>query len=317
LFLIILTVVLFLMAFAAESLFFSDFEYRFRTRMFNKTLIAKEKILSECLKAMKPIMASDHHHGSLIENNLFTIAEQNEITILEYIDNKLINWSNNGFSVPQFLNDSLYSRPLIFLQNGWFLPKTIQTRNEKIVGLLRVHSDYGFENDIIKSGFDKDFRMPWNVGFSTDKNSSEFKVFNSAGDFLFCLSFPEIKGESYFILIPLCLWASLFILIVLLSFEMVKFLVSIGKKQFTLGFTILIYSLLYFLVLTGKPSVLFQTELFSKYGFSLNSFFHRWAIFSFSVFFQSVLRIYFITTFRFRKNREEMPQRIFCYLLSY
>ncbi|MDO9341842.1 MAG: hypothetical protein Q7T72_15140, partial [Bacteroidales bacterium] len=207
LFLIILTGVIFLMALAAESLFLSDFEYRFRTKMFNKTLRAKERTLEECLNAMKPLMSSNHHHGSVIENNLFTIAEQNEITILEYLDNKLINWSDNGFSVPKFLNDSLYAKPLIFLQNGWFLPKTIQTRNDKIVGLLRVHTDYGFENDIIKSGFEKDFRMPGNVGFSTDKNTSEFHIFNTAGDFLFSLSFPEIKGESNFILIPLCLWA--------------------------------------------------------------------------------------------------------------
>ena len=273
LFLIILTVVLFLMALAAESLFFSDFEYRFRTNMFNKTLRAKERTLEECLNAMKPIMASKDHHGSVPENSLFTIAEQNEITILEYHDNKLANWSDKGFSVPQFLSDSLYAKPLIFLQNGWFLPKTIQTGNEKIVGLLRVHTDYSFENDIIKSGFEKDFRIQANVGFSTDKYASEFHIFNTAGDFLFSLSFSEIKGESNFILIPLCLWACVFVLIIIFSFEMVKFLVNIGKKQLATGFIILIFSLLYFLILfTGKPSVLFQTELFSEYEFSLNSF---------------------------------------------
>jgi hypothetical protein len=48
---------MFLMALASELLFFSDFEYRFRTKMFNKTLRAKERILGECLNAMKPIMA--------------------------------------------------------------------------------------------------------------------------------------------------------------------------------------------------------------------------------------------------------------------
>jgi two-component system nitrogen regulation sensor histidine kinase NtrY len=273
LFLIILTVVMFLMALASELLFFSDFEYRFRTKMFNKTLRAKERILGECLNAMKPIMASDHHHGSVIENNLFTIAEQNEITILEYFDNKLFNWSDNGFSVPQHLNDSLYSKPLIYLQNGWFLPKTIQTRNEKIVGLLRVHTDYGFENKLIKSGFEKDFRMPANVGFTTDRNSSEYHIFNTAGDFLFSLSFPQIKGRSFFMLIPLSLWAIEFVLIILFSFEMVKFLVGRGKKLSAAVFIILIFSLIYCLILFLKwPSVLFQTELFSKYGFSLFSF---------------------------------------------
>jgi two-component system, NtrC family, nitrogen regulation sensor histidine kinase NtrY len=272
-FLIILAVVMFLLALAAESLFFSDFEYRFRTKMFNKTLIAKERILEECISAMKPIMANNHHHGSVIENNLFTIAEQNEITILEYLDKKLINWSDNGFSVPKILNDSVFAKPLIFLQNGWFMPKTIQTRNEKIVGLLRVHTDYSFENDIIKSGFEKDFKMPGNVGFSTDKNASEFHIFNTAGDFLFSLSFPQVKGESYFMLIPLCLWFAVFVLIILFSFEMFKFLVNRGEKYFAVGFIILVFSLIYFLILiTGKPSVLFETELFSKYGFSLYAF---------------------------------------------
>ena len=273
LFLIILTVVMLLMALAAEALFLSDFEYRFRTKMFNKTLRAKERIMDECLNAMKPILATRDHHGSVPENKLFTIAEQNEITILEYLDNKLVYWSDNAFSVPDFLDDSLYSKPLIYLQNGWFLPKTIQTSQEKIVGLLRVHTDYGFENGYIKSGFEKDFKMPENVGLSTDKNASEFHILNTAGDFLFSLSFPEIKGESNFILIPLCLWAVVFVLILILSFEMVKFLVSIGKKRFALGFVIMIFSLLYFCILiTGKPSVLLRTELFSKYGFPLCSF---------------------------------------------
>jgi hypothetical protein len=125
------------MAIAAESVYFSDFEYRFRTRMFNKTLSAKEKIMEDCLNAMKPILASEDHHGSVSENNLFSIAEQNKITILEYIDNKLVYWSDNGFDVPLSLVDTLYNKPLVFLQNGWFIPKTIQAGNEKIVGLLR------------------------------------------------------------------------------------------------------------------------------------------------------------------------------------
>jgi hypothetical protein len=57
--------VLILFALAAESVYFSDFEYRFRTRMFNKTLIAKETIMEECLNNMKPVLANENHHGSI------------------------------------------------------------------------------------------------------------------------------------------------------------------------------------------------------------------------------------------------------------
>ena len=270
-FLAILTVVLIILALAAESIYFSDFEYHFRTKMFNKTLLAKETILEDCLNDMKPVLAKVKQNKSISEKDLFSVAEQNRITILYYIDNKLIFWSDNGFDVPASLIDTLFSKPLVFLQNGWFLTKTVQAGNEKIIGLLRLHTDYSFENNIIKSGFEKEFRIPEKVGFSTDKNASEFHIFNKKGDFLFSLSFPVVKGNTNFILIPLCLWAGVFILIIFLSLELVKLLVSRGRYLIAVGLALTIFSLIYFVILfTGKPLVLFQTELFSPYRFSLN-----------------------------------------------
>src|SRR5665811_212753 len=190
-FLAILTVVFIILAYTTESVYFSDFEYRFRTKMFNKTLAEKEIIMEDCLNAMKPILAMENHHGSITENNLFSIAEKNRISILEYLDNKLAYSSDNEFDVPVAYIDSLYSKPLVFLQNGWFLTKTIQAGNEKIVGLLRLHTDYSFENNIIKSGFEKEFRIPENIGLNTDKNASEFRIFDKEGLFLFCLLYTS------------------------------------------------------------------------------------------------------------------------------
>ncbi|MCE5345467.1 MAG: GHKL domain-containing protein [Bacteroidales bacterium] len=271
-FLAIFTVVAAMTALIAESVYFSDFEYRFRTRMFNKILIAKETIMENCLNDMKPILARENHHGSVSENNLFSIADQNEITILEYIDHKLAKWSDNAFDVPKFIDDSLYNKPLIFLQNGWFLTKTVQSGNEEIVGLLRLHTNYSFENDIIKSGFVKDFRLPGNVGFSATRGDSGHDIFNKKGDFLFSLTFPERTENTYFILIPLCLWACAFVLLILLSLGLAKLLFSSGKKYLAAGFILLSFSLVYILILlTGKPSVLLKTELFLPYRFTLNS----------------------------------------------
>ena len=268
----ILSVVLIVVALLAESVYFSDFEYRFRTKMFNKTLSEKETIMEECLNAMKPILAFENHHGSVSENNVYLIAEQNRITILEYLDNKLNYWSDNEFDVPVDLVDSVFNKPLVFLQNGWFLTKTVQAGNEKVVGLLRLHTDYSFENNIIKSGFEKGFRMPESVDFNTDRNASEFHVLNKEGEFLFSLSFPEVKENTYFLLIPLSLWAAAFILIILLTFEVVKFLVNKEKGTLGIVFALGIFSIIYlFILFSGRPLAIFQTELFSAYRFSLNS----------------------------------------------
>jgi len=269
--LIILTIVLVMMALLAESVYFSDFEYRFRTRRFNKILNSKEKILEDCLYSMKPILAHEDHHGSIPENDLFSYAEKNKITILEFLDNNLHFWSDNGFNVPAFLEDTIYHKPLVFLQNGWFLTRTVEAGNEKIVGLLRLRTDYGFENDIIKSGFEKEYGLSENVGFSTDKNASEFHIYDRSGQYLFSLIFPDIKENTYFILLPLILWTSVFILIILFSLHLVRLLVSKGKNRIAVGIIFIAFASIYLLVLlTGKPTVFFQTELFSPYRFSLN-----------------------------------------------
>ena len=91
---------------------------------------------------MKPILASGEPHGSATENNLFSVAKQNGITILEYIGTRLVSWSDTDFDVPRTLSDSIYQKPFIFLQNGWFLTGSVQAGTERIVGLLRIRSDY-------------------------------------------------------------------------------------------------------------------------------------------------------------------------------
>lgn len=267
----ILTAALIILALTAESVYFSDFEYLFRTKMFNKILVAKETIMEDCLNAMRPILAEENHHGSVLENNVYSIAERNHISILEYLDNRLTYWSDNDFDVPRILNDSVYTKPLVFLQNGWFLTKTVQAGNEKIVGLLRLHTDYSFENNIIKSGFEKEFGIPDNVDLTTNKESSRFNIYDKQGDFLFSLSFPLVKANTHFILIPLCLWAGVFVLIILLIFELVKILVGKGKVLIGIVFAFTVFTLIYIIILfSGKPLSIFQTELFSAYRFSLD-----------------------------------------------
>jgi signal transduction histidine kinase len=229
--------------------------------------------MKDCLKMLEPVIAAGDHHGSDSENNIFSIASENEITILEYLDNKLIWWSDNAFDVPLELNDTTYTKPFIFLQNGWFLTESIKAGNEVIVGLLRVRTDFGFENEIIRNGFVRHFRMPADAGLSIADNGSGYRVFNTAGEYLFSLSFPEVKSNTGYILIPLIFWTMLFILFVFLSNDVVKFLSARGLTNTGLLICLIVLGLIYmFLLFYGRPEVVFRTELFSSHIFSLNGF---------------------------------------------
>jgi len=269
---LLVTIVLVSLAAVSERLYFTDFEYHFRTKVFNRVLAEKQSIMDQCLEGMKPILAEDDHHGSISENNIFRIAEENNITLLEFLDEKLIFWSDNRFDVPYYLIDTLYSRPLIFLQNGWYLTKTIQAGNEMMVGLLRIRTEHGFTNDIIRNGFDKEFRLSEIVGFSTDKNTSEYHIRDLEGNFLFTLLFPAKKEISYLIFIPVLLWLASFYCIIILLMRLMRLISARTNSHFSILFLLISFILIFFLFLKTKyPAVFFLTELFSPYRFSLNS----------------------------------------------
>jgi hypothetical protein len=159
------------------------------------------------------------------------------------------------------------------MRNGWFLTRSVRAGNEIIIGLMRIRSDYGLENDIIRNGFVKDFGLPDNTGFSRDRNSSEFQIFAGDGTFLFSLLYPAEKGETYFILIPLLLWGLTFLVLLFLTLHLVKYLVSRDRKITALITCFIILSVIYLLILVArKPAVLFLTELFSPYRYTMNAF---------------------------------------------
>ena len=70
----------------------------------------------------------------------------------------------------------------------------------------------------------------------------------------------HVYGAGFFVLI-----------ILLLILDFANLLINAGRSRLAVGFVLLVFSLIYiFLLFAGKPIVLFKTELFSPYRFSLN-----------------------------------------------
>ncbi len=85
---LILTIVFVLLAVVSESLYLGDFVFRYRTARFNRILKEKESIMETCIRGMSPLLA--HSDDERIpESDLFTMAEENGITILEYMGGNL------------------------------------------------------------------------------------------------------------------------------------------------------------------------------------------------------------------------------------
>ncbi len=268
------TILLVLLSIAAESAYFSGFEYRYRTRRFNKILHKKEKIIEECLKGIRLALESSTNEPAPTrgEEKLFKIAAKNGITILEYVNDRLVYWSDNEFNVPGIINTGFYDNSLISIQNGWFLAKTERSGNELFVGLHRLYYNYGFENDIINNGFADDYRLPENSKPGRDPSDSGYHIYTSEGSYLFSIIYPETGNITKFIIIPALMWSAVLLLLIIITNELVRELVGRGYKNRAVLACLLVFAVIYTAILvSGKPASLLKTELFSHYRFTMNS----------------------------------------------
>jgi hypothetical protein len=266
-----LTGVLILASLIAGSVYSGDFEYRLRTKKFNRILAEKENLTSESLNKLKERLEMGIDSLSAGKTDIFEVAGEEGITFLEYFDGKLVYWSDNSFDVPVIYDDSLFSKPLLFIHNGWFIRKSLISGNEKFIAMLRIRNDYGFENDLVKNGFVPVFDLPEGTGISFDKADSDFSVTDNEGKWLFSLVYPEEKTPSYFIIIPVVLWVISLLLIVVLALFIARHFSERGRVYLAVLFPLLMLASLYLIILLArKPEVFFMTGLFSGYHFSLN-----------------------------------------------
>ena len=234
-------------------------------------VISKEKLTSKFVDFLADDIISGSFFINYFENKGYEKAANNDITLLVYSDNMLKYWSDNTFEVPPVYNQELFGEPIIFLQNGWFIPEISDRSGYMIVGLFRVSTIYGIENDIVSSGFSTKLKPSEEVLFNKSRLTDGHPIFNEAGEYLFSVLFREKSRHNILITLSLVLWVMSFVSILLLISTISAYCSNKGRG--VLGVTVATSILIatYFLsLLTGKPSVLYDTELFSPLVFTLN-----------------------------------------------
>jgi hypothetical protein len=270
-FLIAMVIVLLLLAKLAESVYYGSFEYRQRTKKFNRILAAKEAVTNNSFTSLRSYLGKGEHIDTVSQSNVIKTLESEGITLLWYLDKKLVYWSDNSFDIPLVYDDSLFAKQMVFIHNGWFLVRSEFSGNERIVLLLRITHDYGFDNDIVKNGFVSAFNLPENTKLLTDRNASPFHVTDSKGNWLFSLQFPVARSPSGYIVLPVLLWIAALILALLTLSIIVKQLAEKGRPYLALSLALVVSISIYLIILlVREPKVFFETGLFSGYRFSLN-----------------------------------------------
>jgi len=253
----------------ADRLYFSNIEWRFRTRKFNHELELRQNRARNLILETEKYLVSGTNPSSLAQTALSRILSRDELVLLVYSNGKIAFWSNNCVSFPPVFSDSISTKKQIFISNEWFIPICHKVLNYDIVALVGIGKSYSISNEMLRSGFLESYGLPESTGLSFAESDSRFHVVDKNGAFSFSILFPKPKPNTAFLVVPLILWAGLFITLLLLINVVSVRLSKKGYPYLSLLIAIATLTLIYSGILaSGKPDSVYSTKLFSKFIFS-------------------------------------------------
>jgi signal transduction histidine kinase len=237
-----------------------------------KHFINEEKKLSEKIENISALLISN------VFPSLFTAENcNNKPAIKDYIyvykNDSLIFWSGNKVVEGEFLPIIAINNQLLQLSNGWYYVKIKKQGIYNIIGLVLVKNNYSIHNQFLSNTFNSSFNLPNGVIIKPKSKISNFNIYNSAGEKVFCLDYSKsinTKSSRFHIII---LFALLFIGILLLYRNIIK----IQKKYWTKFFVIVaggcfLIFIKQLMVQLKFPQNLYELSLFQSSNFAVSEF---------------------------------------------
>lgn len=257
------------LAAAADLIYHSGLEWRLRTARVDARLSSLEKEAEALLVRTEEVINETDDAASLFRNPLGNEALKKGIILLVYKDGKSAYWSDNSIAFPVIYEQGFDVHKPVFYSNGWFVPVHREFPGYEMLALIKVYRQYPIVNNILKSGFPDNFRLPGDTRLTFDDEATEYQVFGSEKEFHFGLLFPERKPNTIFIIFPVLLWMTvLFLLIrlVILAAQRADRMTRV-PVGIPLAFIALV-AVYVIILLTGLPATVRSTELFSPFHWS-------------------------------------------------
>lgn len=205
--------------------------------------------------------------------NITSFEELNKkgFIIIIYRGDSLLNWSDNSIYIPLKYDTNYFNKRFSFYSNGWYYTKNFVFNGYRIIGLIKIKSEYPYTNKYLKNDFQEDFNLSQEIELKDVP--SQYNIYDDKGNFLFSIRIKGLTEKSFLNFYPLIFY--IFVLIVFFYF-----ISKITRKQksfltsLLLVFIvdILVFSFRIFQVLTKFPSFLYDTYLFNPIIFASSDF---------------------------------------------
>ena len=244
-------------------------------KKFQKTLVAKEKRISEILDVLQEECKKPEVEGlfSDLPDYFFNLYKEEGLAVFVYRDDSLCFWNDNSVTLPQ-MAENIPQSTIDHIGNSIFLKierKAETPDSMRFIGLVLIKNEYPYENRFLKNGFQDDFSFSPAVRI---KNSTPrfknpipgqgYPVYDISGQYLFSIDLananrPQVSQK----VLCLILYLLTFFIFLLFLRRFIRNAPKMYRKYLVVLLAPLLFFIYYLLVHFRIPPVVFELELFS------------------------------------------------------
>ena len=154
---------------------------------FQERLLLNEARLQHHIKQVEGVARNDEFDGNFSGHLNFDsrFLEEEGFGFLIFDDDSLIYWSDRSISFFDSLEEIPRSERFLRLPNGFYLIDSLQVDEYRIYGFHLVKNSYSHENDYLKNGFFKGYRLPDSYEIVRASGNGFFPIYSLDNQYLF------------------------------------------------------------------------------------------------------------------------------------
>ncbi|MGD0709687.1 MAG: ATP-binding protein [Bacteroidales bacterium] len=253
-----------------------ELNYANNTKQFCETLHGKEKLLNSLLDKIiinlknttsKRVLISDFgsYQKAYKESEIAVVVSQHDSTLF---------WSTNTIPVEDIVLDSLFISEIFHLSNGWYEVRERKYDDYLVRGAILIKREYNYQNDYLKTEFQKDFSLPDNCEIQLVEG--EHNIFSSEGYLLGSLLFKKNTtlpdSANHLLFISFILTYIFFISFLILLLESIYTKFNFNRVIFISLICLLILGLRSFLFSFNIPAAIYSLDIFGPKYYAYSEF---------------------------------------------
>jgi len=166
--------------------------YQNKVNKFIEKLHEKESLLNKVLdETINDIKTKSPNYLNKNSQYFESIFKKDEVAVVVSKNDSVIYWSTNTVPVEEIIIDTLYISEIFHLSNGWYEVREKRCGNYLARGAILIKREYEYQNDYLKTEFQKDFSLPDDCTIQLVEG--EYNIFSTEGYLLCSLVFNKTK----------------------------------------------------------------------------------------------------------------------------